>query len=298
MAYVTGTANTLADLLTAIQNACTANGWTLRGSVLSKGVCYTEVKISGTTISVRGGRGVDGSNNLTSPCDSKTGAFATIIYGHTSSSLKADVPFAFPARYFIHVLTAPDEVYVAVNYSASWYQLMGFGASAMPGLAGTGCWYSAPQAPAGYPWLMHDDGEYWATNIGTGLGLFAGGVSGAGVDHALDSATWKTLGASRDMVSLMLRQPSFWNAESTLMPIRVYASRPSGFVSPVHECAHARYVSIDTLAAEQIITLGTDRWMVYPWGAKGARLTRNSSGQWVYGLNTGHLGHAIRYDGP
>lgn len=298
MAYITGTANTVADLLTAIQSACTANGWTLSGNVLNKGTCFTEVKVAGGVISVRGGRGVDGSNNLTSPCDSNAGAFTTVIYGSASSTLKTNVPFAYPARYCIHVLTAPDEVYVAVNYSATWYQLMGFGASPTPGLTGTGTWYSAPQAPAGYPWLMHDDGEYWATAIGSGLGLFAGAGSGAGVDHALDSATWKTLGAWRDTASLMLRQPSQWNAESTLMPIRVYASRPSGFVSVVHECAHARYVSIDTLNAEQIITLGTDRWVVYPWGAKGTRITRGSNGAWIFGTNTGHLGHAIRYDGP
>lgn len=298
MAYVTGTANTLADLLSAIQSACTANGWTLRGSVLSKGVCFTEIKISGTTLNVRGGRGVDGSNNLTSPCDSNTGNFGATVTGNVSSPIKTSVPFAWPARYFVHVLTAPDEVYVAVNYAVSWYQVMGFGASPSPGLTGTGTWYSAPIANASYPWMMHDDGEYWSAGTGMGLGLFAGPDSGAGVDHALDSATWKTQGAWRDTASLMLRQPSVWNAESTLMPIRVYAARPSGFVSVVHECAHARYVSIDTLTAEQIITLGPDRWVVYPWGAKGTRLTRSSIGDWRYGSNTGHLGHAIRYDGP
>jgi hypothetical protein len=57
----------------------------------------------------------------------------------------------------------------------------------------------------------------------------------------------------------------------------------------VLECAHARFVSIANLDDQQIITLGTDKWKVYPWMRRGAAYD---------GLNSsGNCGHAIRYDG-
>ena len=44
MAYVTGAAASFADLKTAIQNAATANGWTLTSDVLSKDGCFFKLK--------------------------------------------------------------------------------------------------------------------------------------------------------------------------------------------------------------------------------------------------------------
>ena len=55
MAYVSGTANDLAALRTAIINACTANGWTLSGSVLSKGSLYLSIAVNGNFLDIQGG---------------------------------------------------------------------------------------------------------------------------------------------------------------------------------------------------------------------------------------------------
>lgn len=297
MAYVTGTANSLTDLLTAIQNACTGNGWTLSaGGVLSKGTCFAELKISGTYITVRGGTGVDGSGNLTGACDTTTGRLNSIA-GNWHGTVPAAPAFSFPMTYAVHIQTAPDEVYCVVNYAASFYELIAFGQSSMPGLTGSGNWYcgNVPDNLYYVPWLSGGEGA----SSGACYSLFARDQNnrGCGVHHALDSATWAVKGSATDASSLFLREPNQWNQESILIPIRVYAGRPSGFISPVLECAHARFVNIANLSDQQIITLGSDKWKVYPWWSRG---TPNIGGYNVGAplTYTGVCGHAIRYDGP
>lgn len=287
MAFVTGTANSLADLLTAIQNACTANGWTLAGSVLYKGTCYIEVANASTNLTVRGGTGIDGSNKLTGATDAASGTLCVPAnVGNTTS-----VPFTFPAAYDIHIHTAPDEVYVVVNYNASYYQIMGFGQSSMPGLVGTGNWYCGNGSGRSDPPSALGEGASSGWN--GSRSLFCSTHQNFGVDHRLDSVTWAVEGAWRDWASLFWRQPNQWNGESIFIPIRVYAARPSGFISPVLECAHARQMNIANLNDQQVITLGSDKWKIYPWWARGTAWQTNGSG----GTNTGVCGHAIRYDG-
>lgn len=287
MAYVTGTANSLTDLLAAIQNACTANGWALSaGGVLSKGTCFAELKIASGVITIRGGTGVDGSGNLTGACNTTS---AGVGFSTSAGSYWCGAaPWTWPVTYFIHVLTAPDEVYVVSNYGTRFYQTFGFGQSTMPGLVGSGNWYAGAKFNANI-YLCGTSGE---TTRGSqsAFGLFMGtsgyGPGGGGVHHSLDSATWAVEGAWRDWASLFYRQPSQWNLESILIPIRVYASRPSSFLSPVLECAHARFINIANVSDQQIITLGSDKWKVYPFWSRDPSIY-----SWV-------MGHAIRYDGP
>lgn len=293
MAFVTGTANTLADLLAAIQTACIANGWTLSGNVLHKGTCYVELKISGSAITIRGGSGVDGGNNLTGACNTPTGNLLSGATGGVNGT--PSISPSFPLAYDIHVHGTPDEVYVVANYSAIYFEIIGFGQSNAAGLVGTGNWYCG--TARGYVSGVGRAGEDASGSNAAGFSLFCRNGSSNklfGVDHQLDSATWAVEGAWRDWSSLYWRSPSLWNQESILIPIRVYASRPSGYVSPVLECAHARYVSIANLANQQIITLGSNKWKVYPWWSRGL----SSGGSNVAGTFSGVCGHAIRYDGP
>ncbi len=284
MAYITGTAASVASLLTAIQGACTANGWTLAGSVLSKGTCYQRLTISGTQLQLTAGTGIDVSNNLLGIADE-----LACVLGRTSTL----VAYAFPLDYFIHINTAPDEVYVVVRYGGTFYQCLAFGQSAQPGLVGGGNWYSGSQntvfgANTDAGSLLSSGGDNGSCAV---MGLFygiqyAGNRQNGAVHHALDSATWKVEGAWRDWYSPFILQPNAFNSRSILIPIRVYAPRTGGFISPVLECRHARYVNLANMVPEQVITLGPDRWRVYPWWAKDAR------------LGIVNCGHALRYDGP
>lgn len=290
MAYASGTANSPSDLLTGIRNACTANGWTLSGNVLHKGTCYAEVMINSGIITNRGGTGIDGSNNLTGATDR----------GSAQLGVTMDtVPFSWPVAYEAFINTSPDEVYVVVKYSVVYWQNLSFGQSTMPGLVGTGNWYCGS-----YPYSSDDrycvstTGENGLNPPGPGGSLFCSYRNAFGVHHALDSSTWivsspiyggNFAGSAIDWSSLFFRQPNQWNGEAILIPVRVYAQRPSGFISPVLECAHARFVSLANLNDGQIITLGSDKWKVYPWFTRNR--TSNSEKQTF-------AGHAFRYDGP
>lgn len=301
MAFVTGSANTMADLLAAVQNACTANGWTLSGSVLHKGTCYMEVKISGINLlQVEGGTGIDASNNLTGRSDMNPGAIGnTITYTYPSNG---SVLFAFPVTYFIHINTNPDEVYVVANYSVSYYQLLSFGQSAMPGLGASGNWYCGGNS--NYATVtsngVNSYGGYYYSSDGMGGELFCR-IYGAhlGVNTNMDGAeTWASDAGqnytgicSSEWYDLWKRQPNAWNGESILIPVRAYASRGSNFYSPVLECAHARHINIQNLNDQDVITIGSDKWKIYPWWHRGTSWARTAG-------DSNYTGHALRYDGP
>lgn len=301
MAFVTGNANTMADLLLAIQNACTANGWTLSGNVLHKGTCYMEVIISGIgLLQVEGGTGIDGSNNLTGRSNASPSAIG-VAFSLTSPSVT--ISFTFPLTYFIHINTAPDEVYIIANYATSYYQTLAFGQSQMPGLGASGNWYAgcsaryATQSMGGYSL----SGGYHYSSSGTSELFCAQYSDDQGVDYSLDGTeSWHTDAnntssnmTNQDWSDLFRRQPNAWNGESILIPIRVYAPRTSGYFSPVLECAHARHLSIQNVTDQQVITIGADKWKVYPWWHRGPNFTSGQSATSSY-----YCGHAFRYDGP
>ena len=147
MAYVTGTAASFADLVTAIRNACTTNGWALAGSVLSKGTCFARVANetapllsapANSHVSVEAGLGVDGSNNLTDAAGRR--AWLGLLRAEAVNTFP---DWTWPVAYHIHVMTGPDEVWVFVNYNGDYWQWLGFGQSPAGGNPGTGNWHTA-----------------------------------------------------------------------------------------------------------------------------------------------------------
>jgi hypothetical protein len=305
MAYVTGTANTMADVLAAIQNACVANGWTLRGNALCKGSCYTSLTVVGSDIQVLGGTGIDVNNALTAPGPQRA----------RIGSTKLPIALTFPLIYHIHVLGNPDEVYVFLNYSVTMWQWLAFGGSPAQGVPGTGGWYAAQStegiSATGVVLNASQAAGYNGGMCGS-AGLFAqSGNWSAGygctsyLHHGLDGLGWSTpdsfgmnsVGAVDAWLAqqpLLGRQPNTWNNEIALIPILVVARRPSNKVSLVAQITHARYVRINNLQDGEIITLGQDRWKTYPFLQKNASAASGSSGQ----QHSGTFGHAVRYDGP
>lgn len=308
MAYVTGTANTMAGLLSSIQGACVANGWALVNTVLYKDGCYVDLSISSSIIGVIGGTGIDGGGVL-------TGKATGTGIGYIGMPIYFDVtaPFSFPCTYDVFINTNPDEVYVHVTFNTNCHQQLGWGKSNMPGLSGTGNWYIGGIKDRGSYGYCGPGYNSQTTPIpvemgGTGyqnIGLWSCQqcqVSG-GVDHGLDGTTSWSAGQAKSggqgswcgastAVSLFYRQPNAWNGESILAPVRVYTARPSGFGSPVLECNGIRYVNIANLNDGQIITIGSDKWMVFPYARRGG-----STGP-TPGSGSLFVGHAFRYDGP
>ncbi|MBS0457472.1 MAG: hypothetical protein JSS44_09115 [Proteobacteria bacterium] len=309
MAYVSGTASTFAALLAGLQSACTANGWTLDGNVLHKGTCFVEAIVvpqDFPCLRVQAGTGVAGGA-LTGRSDIGGAQLGTSASNDTAyySTIPIDVPFVFPLSYEVHIHSAPDEVYLVVNYAARFYQFVAFGQSAQPGLSGSGNWYAgtdiASNRAVSSASILADGGRMAAAALNGGLAMCRydssqGYSNNAACHHALDAgaSAWQIEGAWRDWYDLNANTPSAFNSEAVLIPVRMYAYRPSGFVSVVAELAHARFVNIGSLDDQQIITLGTDRWKVYPWWARGAVYDAIGHNGNYSGLN----GHALRYDGP
>ena len=299
MAYVTGTANSYADLLAALQAACTANGYTLTGNVLSKGTLFVEAKVVGSTLQIQGGSGQSGGV-LSGRSNAQPSLIGLTVY--TGPTAAVAHPIVFPVTYEIHLNAAPDEVYLFVNYETTCYQYLAFGQSDQPGLVGTGNWYygTAGTNTSGSSWDFRTQGGGNTSGQSFNCGMFdalmnyGGGVGG--IDHQMDAAgQWSSYVSYPDRWPIQQNSPSAWNGESVLSPIVVYTFRPSSLYSPVLQTRHIRWVMLDNLVDRQIIDLSPDKWMVYPlWRRSSPR----TYGPTPAGGGTGTLGYAVRYTGP
>jgi hypothetical protein len=305
MAYETGSASDLAGLLAFIRSSCTAHGWTLSGNVLWKGGTYVEILLDGTVgVKITGGNGIDGSNNLTTPCPES--AYLGTIAG---------VALSYPMTVEAHINTSPDEVYIVINHTTNYYSLMAWGKSDVPGLTGSGVWFHATRT-----WKTGTDnfnideaGVSTVTNFGThldGAALFSiytgdtssggGGVNNSFIHADVDSLGWHD--GSGDfpttfacVTPLQKLLPNAWNNETILLPYPVYVPRTSGDKNTlVADLKHIRLLRIDYHEPEDLITLGSDTWRVYPWFRKD--VTDRDGGSEL--SHSGSFGYAVRYTGP
>ncbi|MEO6917558.1 MAG: hypothetical protein ABI171_00670 [Collimonas sp.] len=309
MPYTSGTANDLGAIKNAIVSACTSNGWTGAGNVVYKGNVYVNIAVVGAYLTFQAGIGIDGNNNLTGaqPVPVRIGQIGNMAF----------TALTWPLSYFIHVQV--DEIYLVINYNVDQYQWAAFGQSTVQGLPGTGVWCAATCAGnfyiPGYISIAPDSGNsyypcpaffYSTQGINGGVGSEDGNSYGnAFIHHGLDARTWSGGTYNNNIASgiygagvLQKVLPNIWNSESNLLPIQVCIPRTSGNkVSLVADMQHSRYLRIDNYAPGDIITLGPDRWKVYPWWKKVSAYrdgTTTSTG--IEG--TGTMGWAIRYDGP
>lgn len=90
--------------------------------------------------------------------------------------------------------------------------------------------------------------------------------------------------------------PNAWNAETHLVRLQILCPRREWKSSIVGEIKHARFARNDFLADGEVITLGADRWKVYPAHRKNVAArdgVANSGAD-----HSGTCALAIRYDGP
>ena len=292
MAYVTGSATTLANLLTDIRSACTANGWTLSGEILHKGSVFQRLWINGDYIYSIAGTGKDGGNNLTNiaPSSCRVGSLTAGI-----------APLVFPITYHVFIGANPDEVFVVINYSTNYYQWLCWGKSSIS-MPGSGGWFSGSIPENGTITLSiglsavvnglfgNRGGGYYCPALfhASNYAQSSGEYINHGIVSGTDWSTGDTVGA-KYRAPLDFCLPSAWNSEAVLLPIRAFSTAyGDSKVAMVLDVAHARAMRIDNHQPGDIITLGADRWMVFPWYHKSAAESSTSSGR---------LGWAIRYDG-
>jgi len=293
MPYVTGIANDLTALRAALFNACTDNGWTLSGDVLHKDAVYVRVQVGASYLSFLGGTGIDGSNNLIG-----AGPFEKRIAGIISN-------LSWPMTYEVFIGSEPDEIYFVCNYNVDLYIWAAFGQSSVQGLSGTGAWYAGSSDTSVYNGTI----GITSTTVSSQAicpALFWGNAgyqaqTSSYIHHGIDGRTWST-GVAADLASAMLLSsvlqdvlPNAWNGESMLLPIQACVRRASGgTTSLAADLAHARYMRIDNHVPGDIITLGPDRWKVFPWFKKNTAARNGGSSI----DHTGTFGWAIRYGGP
>lgn len=220
---------------------------------------------------------------------------------------------SFPCTY--EVFGFAQELYLVINYATDAYQWVAIGKSTVPGLIGQGGWCGATlggtfelSASGTEPvTISASSGGATGSDRNSSAALFwatqpsKSSALNSWVNHKLDSHGW-TYNGSPDGTPigigyaspLIALQPSVWNSESTLLPIRAFKPRPSFKASLIADLANARYMRIDNFAPGDILTLGSDKWKVFPWYRKDI-INRNGGNSVNH---TGTFGWAIRYEGP
>jgi hypothetical protein len=275
MAYSTGTANSAAEIVAAIKSLATGNGWSESGTTLIKGDIYTDLSTSGNNVFIRGALGGVGTNQ-----------------SQRESRLRADAwtgtnniaMLTFPCTYHVFVNTDPDDVVCFVNYNVNWWQWIMFGKAKNMGVDGT-CNYQAGSFPAGanslaIPWSTTADGSLYSTSP------FVYGVpfpfwqpnspavtAPTGDSINVESTTWlectnipssHAINARRFAKTFLNLMPNAWNGEITLCRVLLKYLRSTGVYSYAAELPHIRYTRNDNYTDGEIITLGSDEWMIFP----------------------------------
>lgn len=308
MAYYSGTAASLTALRTALLTHAQADGWVLTGDVLSKAGVYFQIQETAANITCLGCE----SNAVLNPAPAIQMIGTVFVRSGYPTRL-----ISFPCTY--EVFGFAQELYLVVNYDVDSYQWMAFGKSTVPGLPGQGGWSGATighktagdcagttsaadlvgiSNSGGYSSPTSSAALFWFTGSATST---CGQQRNCWVNHGMASLgwRWKTTDTSdaigiRAAGPLLAMQPSAWNSEAVLLPVRAYVERLSFKSSMVVDLVNARHVRMDNLSAGDILTIGSDKWKAFPWYRKDA--TTRDGGNGVN--HTGTFGWAIRYEWP
>lgn len=298
MAYYSGTANDMAAVRTALVTACTAEGWTWNAAeeVLHKGTMFIRIWLDSGFMKLLGRTGL-----------TTGGAPEAVQMGPLSGSYSAPLPaLDWPVGYELFVFS--NEVYCLINYNVDVYQWCAFGQSEVQDINGTGLWLgaSASAQRSSYAYGIYIQPDGGANSMGymcPALFWRIGGMaaSESWVHTQFDNQEW-LWGAKnsdypvgiRSIVPLLTLLPNTWNSEAILLPIRAFRHRLENRISLIAELQHARYTRVDHYTPGQVITIGNERWKVYPWYRKNASERDGGS----HKNHTGTLGWAIRYEGP
>ncbi len=323
MAYYSGSANTFGDLLSALVDACVAEGWSWSDGILNKGAAYVRPYTATTTTSTEGpGLLIQGGTGKAS--GALTGASDVIPRLGRCGISDNFAEIAFPVSYSIHIFDDPDEVFLIIRYSVDRFGWLTFGVSNVPGVPGTGLWLAGiarrgwltSQSSTNGFGITPESGGSAVINTSSGA-VVCPGFFWAALRHSssadsrqdtihtnFDGEGWAggatisnplAFNAIYPAIPLISYSPNAWNSEAVLVPIQGHVWRPASKCSLAVDVRNARYVRVDNYEPEQIVTLGPDAWKIYPFHRKDSTARDGA----VNGLShSGTFGWAIRYDGP
>lgn len=307
MAYVTGSAASFADLQTAVENAAVAAGWTLSSGVLSKLGCYFKFTNAATRLQLDGGTGQSGSN--------LTGANT---YGVKMASITGSA-IVFPVNYEIHTFTDPEEIYCVINYNSDFYQTIAFGKSNIPGIGGTGAWFTGSYESRITETTTSNNRVYMSAQTSScGSSPYngmccpfwffsgtAGSYHSSFVHCGLDVVGWRT-GANQSLntgmigisyaAGILTALPTLAAQTTILVPVKGIAIRYDNGQTIIANPDNVRYCRIDNIVPGEIVTFGSEQWKVYPMYRKDS--TTRDGVSWSTGADhSGTWGFAIKYTG-
>lgn len=328
MAFITGQASTLQGLLDALATALAGNGWANSGNCWSKNGCCASLEVADigayihsdffetqNVIRLVAGTGVS-SGALVNPAPYGHGVGDLLSFVTGNPNPHGAQGISFPASYSIHINTDPDEIYFFINYNIAYWQWLAFGKSPVPGLPGTGNWAGGTMGVV----ASGANGGINTTPRWPFISISPDAGGGGNGDSPCAALMWDTYGsgsttnrtstfhhdikpspsdweycprASAAAVPRIQYGLADWNQDAVLLPIRPITELDENKNAIIGELAHARYLRIDNYAPGQIITLGQDKWRVYPWYHKNS--AERDGGADVN--HTGTFGVALRYDG-
>lgn len=299
MAYYSGQCNSYQHLAEILVEKCQAHGWAWRDAILSKDDLFIKIEPQDTAkngipagIILTGSTSRDNFITKSSPTRVRMGSPHTTNFHAT-----------FPTNY--HLFIFVNEIYLIMKFDHDKFFYLAFGKSQLiQGTQGNGLWLSATAC-------------YYAHSTGISINDTNGGTGGSGnpspvapfwnrnnwakdwsnavICHGFDGVLWSS-GTSKVYVTfepLINRLPTTHFSDSPLLPYNIYLERPENKLSLICQFENARFVRVNNYENEQILTLGYEKWIVFPFFKKNIQ-ERNGVG---YMQHTGTFGWAIRYEG-
>lgn len=294
MAYYSGVANDMAAVRQALIDACVGEGWIWNGAneVLYKNSAFLKLQLTGDYLRMIGRTSISSGD---APNGVQVGPFG--IRGVNRMS--------FPIGYELFVFDC--EVYCVINYNVEFYQWLSFGISTID-LPGSGCWFAA----TGYAYVTNylsgvcidslaqllanqiNPGIFWGDGSG-GLNYFIhSDLDGGGWSGSAINANLTPVSAAKALQPLIGTQPNAWNSEAALLPVRAFKKRLEGKVSLIVDLKNIRITRCDNYQPGELVTIGSERWKIYPCYRKSTAGRDGGAGQ----EHSGTFAHAIRYEGP
>ena len=294
--------------LFATANGWTENSWVSPALSLQKGTIYANLNATSTDLRMRGSLGYSGAAawNAQPSTHAPTPWMRDGWYGSVT----------WPATYWLFSHASPDDIVVVLRYQPTRFLYMTFGQLLKYGTYTGGEYYAASGDASGiFGSTIAIPSQGIGVQIPNGpefAGLFwrrrenhTASSTVPDVIHAeIDSFTWGgPVGTSGDgptsriqflasasdhTYPLQNRLVSAFNGLATLQPIEVFARRPDAHYSPLGRVEHLRYANVINHNPADIIDIGGQKWMLFPWTEKGG--PGDSAGQ--------HYGYAVKYDGP
>lgn len=308
MAFKSVVVNSAVDLKAAIETFAQANGWTLASDILSKNGCYVKLTVASVNeIRIQGAKNGDFTGVNLPPHYNR-------IYISTWPS-NATVNMA--------AFNNPDIIWMTMNYDVVKFHHIGFGNMVKYGNWNGGQWFFATHTTYSYDTRCATSihgmagigygygGEaalFWDADCSNDWDLNYVHGNSTFVECDLRGRIWEPPASNdanlnyytaRVMSPIHYKNPNVFNSQTLLSPFQVWLKSADGYLQCLGHVDHVRWVKLTNYNPGDLITLGSEKWKLYPWcvhdvsypDGKGSSYSSPSP-------STGVLGVAVKYDGP